>query len=250
MFNALWKFSRTLPGIFTIILVSFGTAYAASTLPAFYTGTAAFGGGGLIDWGSVDASGPANVGTDPVEYNGNGDNLVMVAPTPGNIIMKFCITTGCANSNLVTAATIGASGAIYNVPVEAVPSAGATAAVSFNAATPGPVAGCYLANGSACPQALHEVLNIGKTVTYSGNCTNNTNCNLTGNTVTLAGNAQFNVPDGVWDTVCSTYGASGLQVSAVVGASGNTIVYSIYNGTGGTESGSGTTTVSADCKGQ
>ena len=249
MFNALWKFARTLPGIFTIILLGFGTAYAASTLPAFFTGTASFGGGGLIDWGSVDASGPANLGTDPVEYNGNGDNLVMVAPTPGNIIMKFCITTGCGSANLVTGATIGASGADYQVPVQAVPSAGATAAVSFNAATPGPMAPCYLANGNACPNAVHAVYG-NKQVTYSGNCTNNSVCTLTANSVTLSGNAQFNVPDGVWDTSCATYSANGVISSAQTGASGNTIVISIYNGTGGTESGSSTTEIGFYCVGQ
>ena len=249
MFNALWKFARTLPGIFTIILLGFGTAYAASTLPAFYTGTASFGGGGLIDWGSVDASGPANVGTDPVEYNGNGDNLVMVAPTPGNIIMKFCITTGCANSNLVTAATIGASGADYQVPVQAVPSAGATAITSFNSGTPGPVAGCFLSNGNACPNALHAVYGS-INVNYSGSCSNNTLCNLTLNTVNLSGNAQFNVPDGVWDTNCSTEGASGLVPTAAVGALGNTIVIGIYNGTGGSITGSTRTEVGFYCVGQ
>src|ERR1700722_2324679 len=136
--------SRPLPGWFTLLLFAGGIASATTVLPIFYTGTASFGPGGYVDFGTADASITSPGPSDPMIYNKGGSNLELIAPNGQNINLRNCTTAGCNTSAQQLTEQVTATQITALVPMLSI-YGGATASTS-----PGPMPPCFSASNKPC----------------------------------------------------------------------------------------------------
>jgi hypothetical protein len=225
---------------------------AATTLAYFATGTAAFGPGGMIDFGSVNASGTAlNGAANPQMFAGSGGNNLSTQVPPGGILNFLnCLTAACSGANLQTTAQISSTSAVYNVPLSgAFTSAGSiTAAPSAGS----PVGPCIYANGTfvPCASTFHTIMPSSTTnnIVLSGACASalGTNCAVTtaSSVVAFANNNGFN---GNFACAAST-NQTGFVIQTFNQNQG-TMSMEVFNNTGATASGGTLVPVMWECTG-
>lgn len=230
--NLLRLIGKPLPAWLTLFLIMGAAAGATAILPIFATGTAAFGPGGLIDFGTADSTVTSPGPSDPTLFNKGGSNLALIAPNNQNVNVYNCTTATCNTSAQSLTAQFGAGAQTDNVPVYAVPTPVGTGVVF--SPTPGPLPPCYKPNGSTCPASMHAVWGQ-LTATTTGVCSNNSNCALrnAGSSIGVSGNALFDTPDGAWDIACSTFAPIGYIATTGYVVVGPTIqVLTFFNAQG------------------
>lgn len=231
MKNFLKRLNTPAPLWLILFALMCGTGMAAAVLPYFATGTAQFGPGGNLDLGSVGAGITSPGPSDPQLYNNGQVNANLLAPLTGVVNLVNCTTATCNDANKQDTLSVAANGVTAIMPVLAAPSPSGTG-IAF-APTPGPVAPCYVAAGTQCANTLHAVYGT-LTATTTGVCSANSDCAIraAGSSVNLAGNAQFDQPDGAWDVDCSTFSAAGWLVTTGYVSSQTIEVVNFYNANG------------------
>lgn len=213
--------NRPLPGWLVLMLFAAIPAGATAVLPFFASGTASFGPGGAIDFGNADASNVV-ASADPGWYNGSGGNLVATIPNTSVLNVFNCTNAGCSTNQ--KSFQVSQTNANFLVPVNAVPSGGASPG--------GPLPPCFVPAGTPCNTESHAV-HGNLTATTTGVCANNSNCTLraAGQTTALTGNAQF-LAANLYDINCSTFTAAGFMVTTGYVISQQIGILTFYNSSG------------------
>lgn len=213
--------NRPLPGWLVLMLFAAIPLGATTVLPFFASGTASFGPGGVVDLGSVDASGVV-ASADPGIWQGSGTNLAMEVPNNGVFNFFHCTNVSCSATQ--KSLNFSVTNANYLVPVAGIPSGGL--------ATTGPFPPCYSPSGLSCNTESHAVHGT-LTATVTGVCGNNAICNLrpAGSSTGLTGNAQF-IAAQVSDIDCATFSPAGYFATTGYVVSQQIGLVSFYNATG------------------
>jgi hypothetical protein len=226
LLRGLQALNRPLPGWLTLFLFAGALASATAVLPYFSSGTAYFGPGGMLDLGSVDATGLSANGSpyaDPQVFDSGGTNLGLLAPNSSTISFINCLTSACSGGNQQTTATVSGTKFVSNVPVLYTPA---------GLSSPAPAGACYGHTGTVCGNSFHHVEDSVTVAVATSNCLTLTWCTLNGaSAITLTGNAVF----AGGSPFCYANGQQNNSIIAVLfGTSGSALTMNVFNATAGT----------------